>query len=644
MRNRLFVFLLAVLLMAIALPAAAQDTTVPRFEEGNCQFDVPAGQNPTCGNLIVPEDRGNPDSNTIKIAVAVFKSTNPNPPSDAVIYLEGGPGGSTLKSINYSFDALFAPFLGERDVIAFDQRGVGLSFPALDCKEITDLTYETLSEHIAVDESVKLASDAITTCGTRLRNSGINLAAYNSAESAADVNDLRQVLGYDQLDLLGISYGTRLALTIMRDFPDAVRSSLIDSVVPLQADKFNDAVSAKHAFDTLFAACAKDTACNEAYPNLEQIFYETAKQLDANPGSLVIPDIRKPGTTLNAVVDGTSFVGLVFQAMYIQELLGQLPQAIYKAHDGDLSGLTLVLVAQLAQLDQISEGMFYAVNCNEEFAFDTKDMVQNILNSTPPELVNFARSALIDPAQLSVCKNLGAETPDPKENQPVTSSIPTLVFSGEFDPITPLSYAQQAAQTLSNSHLLSFPGLTHGVTPSNDCTKGIAAAFFDNPSVEPNTSCMASLPEVAFVTPGSSTTVVDVNLVPFTDEQFGFSSVKPEGWQDIQVGTVARQDSLNDQAALIQLSVPGVSADQLVALFAQQFGLKETPASTGSHDANGMTWVLYQFDIMGIPSDLAVAESNGTTYMIQMTSSADERDSMYEKIFVPVMDAFTPMA
>ena len=77
MTKRLFIFLLVVLALAlaIALPVAAQDSSVPRFEESVCPFDVPSGQNPTCGYLIVPEDRGNPDSGTIKIAAAVFKSS-----------------------------------------------------------------------------------------------------------------------------------------------------------------------------------------------------------------------------------------------------------------------------------------------------------------------------------------------------------------------------------------------------------------------------------------------------------------------------------------------------------------------------------------------------------------------------------------
>ena len=230
--KRFLILVLAGLVLLAAFPAAAQDAATPRFEPGDCIFQSPAGQEPECGYLIVPEDRSNPDGNTIQIAVARFKSTNPNPPDDAMIYLEGGPGGSTLENISLSFDSLFAPYLADRDVIAFDQRGVGLSQPTLDCPELTDMTYAMLDQRITVDESVRLGAEAISACGARLQSDGINLAAYNSVESAADVNDLRQVLGYDQLDLLGISYGTRLALTIMRQQPEGLRAVILDSVWP----------------------------------------------------------------------------------------------------------------------------------------------------------------------------------------------------------------------------------------------------------------------------------------------------------------------------------------------------------------------------------------------------------------------------
>lgn len=146
--KRFLMLVLAGLALLVTMPVAAQDGSTPRFEPGDCIFEPPAGQEPQCGYLIVPEDRSNPDGNTIQVAVAVFKSTNPNPPGDAMIYLDGGPGGGTLENISLSFDSLFAPYLADRDVIAFDQRGVGLSQPTLDCPELTDMTYDLLDQHV----------------------------------------------------------------------------------------------------------------------------------------------------------------------------------------------------------------------------------------------------------------------------------------------------------------------------------------------------------------------------------------------------------------------------------------------------------------------------------------------------------------
>src|SRR5262249_34702328 len=155
--------LLLVALVGV-LPAAAQDT-VPRFEPGSCDFTVPTGQDPQCGYLIVPENRSNPTGKTIKIALAVFKSTNPNKEPDPVIYLEGGPGGTSLETAALQFDSFFAPFVKNNDLILFDQRGVGLSQPQLDCKEVTDFTYATLNVELTPDEYVQQYGDALKACG-----------------------------------------------------------------------------------------------------------------------------------------------------------------------------------------------------------------------------------------------------------------------------------------------------------------------------------------------------------------------------------------------------------------------------------------------------------------------------------------------
>jgi pimeloyl-ACP methyl ester carboxylesterase len=642
MRKLIVLMIVLAALLTLAFPAAAQDV-VPRFEPSNCSFTPPGNAHPECGYLVVPEDRGDPNSDTIRLAVAVFKSDSPNPKPDPVIYFEGGPGGSTLEQIQFSFGSILAPYLVDRDVIAFDQRGVGLSQPALDCQELIDLTYATLDQRQSIEEEIQAYTGAVEACGARLTREGVNLQAYNTAESAADVNDLRQVLGYEQLNLFGISYGTRLALTVMRDFPQAVRSVIIDSVVPLQGSGFDPGQTADRALTELFNACAGDEACNSLYPDLETVFYDLADSLNASPVSLNVPDMRT-GNSLEVLVDGNDFVGLVFQAMYVDSLIEQLPEVIYAARDGDLSFFSNILLLQLFQLTAISNGMYFAVNCNEEYPFDTAESIQAKLDTLPEGLQGFARESMIDPSTLGLCQALGTRTPDPIENQPVVSDIPTLVVSGQFDPITPPDNGREVAATLSRSFFYEFPGLTHGVIPAGSCPTSIALQFFDNPTTAPDTSCIASMPALQFVLTGDigSAEPIEVKLVPFTDKTFGFSGVKPEGWRDVTLGTVMRGEGSSDQTSLIQLAAPFVSPEQLLGVLGQQYGWQETPPSSGTRAANGLTWTLYQFDVLGFPAALATAEGNGNTYFVQMTFNRGEREGLYEAVFLPVVDAFTP--
>ena len=196
--------LCAVLLAVV--PVFAQGIYEPVFTETDCWFDLPGV---VCGYLTVPEDRGDPMGNQVELAVAIIESQSANPLPDPVIYLEGGPGGAALLGIESLLDH---PLLADRDLIMFDQRGTGFSVPSLNCYELEE------------DEG----ENAVQACRDRLLDEGVNLDAYNTAATAADVNDLRLALGYEQVNLLGVSYGTKAALTTLRDFPTVIRSVVVD--------------------------------------------------------------------------------------------------------------------------------------------------------------------------------------------------------------------------------------------------------------------------------------------------------------------------------------------------------------------------------------------------------------------------------
>ena len=212
---------------------------------------------PRCGDLIVPEDRTRPNGTRIRIHYAVTRGAGARSAEPcAVVYLDGGPGGSPL-----SDGFLLEPFIARRDVVVFDQRGTGFSEPSLDCPEIDKLDPGAPSSQ---------RSGAIRDCHVRLVAEGVDLAFYTTAEDAADVEDLRVTLRYPAWNLYGISYGTRLALAVMRDHPAGVRTAVLDSVYPPDVDAYGR--PGRECPAVLPAAvpdgCVPEPACAPRFPGL----------------------------------------------------------------------------------------------------------------------------------------------------------------------------------------------------------------------------------------------------------------------------------------------------------------------------------------------------------------------------------------
>lgn len=622
------------LLFVLALPLAAQDASTPQFEPARCMFILPSGQDPECGYLIVPENRGNPDSKTIKLAVAIFRSTDADRQPDPVINLEGGPGGSVLENLSLTFNQRFGELIGNRDLILFDQRGVGYSQPALDCQEYNDFFYESLDQALTVDEYVQKMNQAMTDCAKRLADDGLDLEAYNSVENAADVNDLRLALGYEQVNLYGTSYGTRLALTVMRDHPEGVRSTVIDSIYPLEITNFDAPLNYQRSLNLLFAGCAADPKCDAAYPDLEQVFYHLIEQLNASPISF--NTITLTGG-LEAQVDGHTFASLIFQSLYSSEIIPSLPQSIYQVKDGNYQFLQVLTSALLLQIDMISIGMNFAVQCNEEYPFDTIQSINARIEQIRPELLGFARESITDPSILTTCKSWSKDQPDPAENQPISSDIPTLVLSGEYDPITPPEYGRLVAANLSSSYFFEFPGLGHGVTIGGECPVGIMQAFINLPSAKPDAACINDMTGPAWVVPGAAAAIVE--LESFSNGQGGYSGLKPVGWDEVMANTYARQSTGLDQTALTIQVLPGGGVDFVLPLIAGQFGVSTDEVTI--REANGLRWRVLSGQLQDFPVDLAITDQGGQVYLIVLISGAtDEQSALREQVFLPVVDAF----
>lgn len=471
---------------------AGADTAmpVPRFEAAPCPFTLGDGEtegdNVSCGYLTVPEDRTQPNGRTLRLAVATLKALHPNAAPEPVVFLNGGPGQGTEGTIGlFRTDLLGIKELGaDHDFVFFDQRGTGFSQPSLACHEEDDLAPGSPTAAI-------LAAD--TACHDRLVGDGIDLNQYNSKANAADVNDLVHALGYTKVNLLGASYGTRLALVVMRDFPEIVRSTVIGSIDPPQENILAGRITGfDDALRRVFDGCVQDPDCDAKYPDLHSAFRDGVVALNAKPAKVSVKSART-GKTTTVSVDGKLYTELVYLNIFLGAILVPvLPIFITQVRDGDYRLFTPLLSVTDTVSDSVSAGMNYSVQCSEEYAFTNLDDVIAAAGDALPEIQAIELQSIRD--DLAVCGIWNVRKAPDSEKAPVTSDIPTLVLSGAYDPITPPRYGDDAAQTLSHSYVVVLPYVGHDpITTGGPCGIGIQTAFLAHPDTAPDASCAAAM-------------------------------------------------------------------------------------------------------------------------------------------------------
>jgi pimeloyl-ACP methyl ester carboxylesterase len=494
--NRYLGTLIAVLLALTTPIGTAQartdppDPDRPGFFPGECPVEVPKGYTIECGTVIVPEDHTRPDSPPIRLAVAIVYGREGRAAADEgapMLFIDGGPGGRTLDSMDFWLEFI-NPLLAKHDLIFFDQRGTGYSEPALECPEVDLDPWATSPVEV-------LNVEAVTACRDRLVSQGIDLSAYNSAQNAGDIGVLREALGYEEWDLYGVSYGTRVALTVLRDHPQGVRSVILDAVTPIEADLLlDDPASARVALQKAFAACRADFVCRTVYPAPEQVYVDLVDDLAADPVTLEVVN-SKTGESRAKVLDGLAFSSYVLGIFGMPQFSG-VPGLIYEVRAGNYEPIIADLESAWESEEPDQElratiGLQLAVICNEEVPFMTPERVADMLAAYPAHV---DASAAFAELYYTMCQAWGVGPADPIENAPVSSDIPILILAGEYDAARPPVDARRAAEALSNSMVVEFPGAGHSVVYSaGACPLDVMGRFLDDPSATPDTSCVAEV-------------------------------------------------------------------------------------------------------------------------------------------------------
>jgi len=491
----------AVALLGCILPAAATASThtTPRFEPADCMFAVP-NENSSCGYVHVPESRHSDNTQTIKLAVKIFHSRSASPAADPIVILQGGPGNPSLfyeaqQKSSYKVE----PFLGKRDVVIVDQRGNGFSKPSLDCPQLPDASARMFTGFRTRDEIMAGTIKGAVACREYLTAQGIRMESYNGTENAADFDDVRKALGYKQWNLLGESNGARLALTIMRDRPQGVRSAYIGSVTSPSTFFHSGIAGAETIFKDLFQRCVSDANCNSRYPNLEDVFNQAVEKYNKKPLKLKIvdplPNSRIAGATVEWLFTGGHIYGLLYGEMYSTELTREAPKNIYAIFNGDTETIKKLVTRNVLMAPAyLNFGQLLTMSCLDDFAFETPTSIDSAFAFHPGagdlewgRLFSFAResfelcAALVDMTQANF-----------DFKRPVISDIPTLIFNGDLDTATPPDDAIAAAATLKNSQLFIFKGVGHNPMLQGKCPTSMIAAFYDAPMQAVDNRCMAS--------------------------------------------------------------------------------------------------------------------------------------------------------
>ncbi|MBK8986652.1 MAG: alpha/beta fold hydrolase [Chloroflexi bacterium] len=478
--KQLFLLVITFLLLS-ACQNQTEPAPTPTAVLTTCQLS--GGVTAQCGSITVPEDRSQTAANgrTLDIHFAVLPATLSNPQPDPIFMLAGGPGQAAITAFPQILPAL-QKLNQSRDIVLVDQRGTGQSNP-LACPNVRDLP---------LDSTEEMVSEALAACRQELAADN-DLTQYHTTIAMTDLDAVRAALGYGQINLIGVSYGSRAALEYMRLFPEQTRSVVLNAVagpelvLQLQAPR-----DGQRALDLFFARCAADDACSETFPNLEAEFASLLTRLDEEVAVTLVHPVT--GEIVEMTLGREDFMQSIFALLYSADFVSLLPLLIHNAAaSGDVAPIVSPVLS-ISSSTGIYQGMFYAVVCSEDAP---------LIDPAQTEALQAgALFGLVADDLLTACADWPRADVPEALRQPVTAVIPTLLLSGEADPITPPQYADSVAAALPQSLHLVIPGYGHDVLTMG-CIPSVVAAFISSGSVTGlDTTCLAEIqPPPFFVSP-----------------------------------------------------------------------------------------------------------------------------------------------
>lgn len=443
-----------------------------------------------CGRVPVPEDRTRDDSRQVDLNVVVVPAVENTPGSAPLFFLEGGPGIAATEIAEFFMSAGSA-YRRNRDVVLVDMRGTGDSRP-LRCPEL-----ELSGADVPRQLGEIYPSDEVAACRDRLGRVA-DVTQYTTRNAALDLEVVRQSLGYRQIDIQALSYGTRLGQAYLRAHPDRVRKFVAIGVVsPGYRTPLLHAPYFQRAFDLLLEDCESDDACRAAFPNLADEWSSLVKRLALAPARVSYAP-EDTSIAIDLEIPRGVFVEKIRSQMYLASSARKLPGVVSAAARGDfVPFLEMTLRPADGGPAPLAEGLYLSVTCAEDLPLISSDDIA--LHSADTYLGDYRVEQ-----QREACTIWPRASSIPEPSHPDVSAVPALFITGERDPVTPPTEASRAAEVFTNATVIVVPHAGHIPFDVSDpsCLDNIMLSFFERPDVEAiDTSCIDDLSAPPFVLP-----------------------------------------------------------------------------------------------------------------------------------------------
>jgi pimeloyl-ACP methyl ester carboxylesterase len=430
-----------------------------------------------CLSVDIPESPNDPGGRHLRLRVVVLPARGPEPHREPLLLIQGGPGvPGTLMAPNF---ARREPLRDRRDLVFFDQRGT-VGSGALSCAFLG--RYNFLG--------ALFPADHVSACRRTITRRA-DPATYTNSASADDLEAIRKALGVERWSLAGYSFGTRLAQAYARRYPRRVLAVVLDGVVPFDAELTADLAPAmERSVQFIVRRCERDPACHARYPGTQHALGRIARKLDSLPVRVSVTD--SSGQVLSGLV-GRWDLAYAVRGMLYGPLAASLPAWVHEAErTNDFSAFARVYWQRTRWVgDSTSVPLHLGVYCSEDLPFiDSASAVRR------------AQGTLIGPSYYLEYRAGCASWPMPPASremrQPWVSDIPTLLLSGERDPVTPPEYGARVARSLSRSRHIVIKGGGHA--EQSACKTQVVAAFLNEPRSQlPAKTCLDQLDLPAFV-------------------------------------------------------------------------------------------------------------------------------------------------